>query len=183
MSQTQVIRLSKPQAQIFNSKKRFVLVNAGRRFGKSFVSGAKTLDKCQNHSGKTVIYVAPTFNMARDIMWNGWIKKHIPPEYYEKNESTMTLNFHNGSTFFCRSADNPDRLRGLAADLLIVDEAAMISDDFYDVIRPILSDKYHDGEALYISTPKGYNWFYDLFVKGKENPKNWDCFEFTTIEG
>lgn len=180
---TEVIRLSKPQRDIFCSKKRFKVVNAGRRFGKSFVSGALSFDRCQNYDNKTVIYVAPTLNMARNIMWEGWMKKHIPPQYYEKNEQLMTMKFKTGSMFYCLSAENPDRLRGLAADLLIVDECAMIDDDFIEVVRPLLSDRFHDGEALYISTPMGYNWFYDLFVKGKQNPATWDCFEFTTIDG
>lgn len=183
MSSTEVIRLSKPQRDIFVSKKRFKAVNAGRRFGKSFVSGTLSFDRCQNYNNKTVIYIAPTLNMARNIMWEGWMKKHIPAQYYEKNEQLMTMKFKTGSMFYCLSAENPDRLRGLAADLLIVDECAMIDNDFIEVVRPLLSDKYHDGEALYISTPMGYNWFYDLFVKAKENPEEWDTFQFTTIDG
>lgn len=183
MSETQVIRLSKPQRDIFCSKKRFKIVNAGRRFGKSFVSGTLSFDKCQNNKNKTVIYVAPTLNMARNIMWDGWMKKYIPESYYEKNEQLMVMRFKTGSTFYCLSAENPDRLRGLAADLLIVDEAAMIDASFLEIVRPILSDKYHDGEALYISTPQGYNWFYDMFCDARENPKEWDYWEFTTIDG
>ena len=181
---TTVFRLSKPQAKIFNSPKRFVVVNAGRRFGKSWVAGAKAFDKCQNNKNKNVIYIAPTLNMARNIMWNGWFKDHVPDDYIaQNNEQLMTVRFHTGSTFYCLSAEHPDRLRGLAADLLIVDECAIIDDSFYDVVRPLLSDRFHDGEALYISTPNGYNWFHKLFVKAKENPKTWDCFEYTTIEG
>ena len=142
------------------------------------------MERCINHDKKTVIYIAPTLVMARNIMWDSWIKEHIPDEYIlQKNEQLMTMKFQNGSKFYCLSAEHPDRLRGLAADLLIVDECAMIDDGFYDVVKPLLADRHHDGEALYISTPKGYNWFYDLFMKAKENPLTWDTFQFTTIEG
>lgn len=176
--------LKPPQAKIFLSKKKNRIVNAGRRFGKSWVSGAITMDKCINNPNKVVIYIAPTLTMARNIMWDTWIKEHIPEEYVEqKNEQLMTMKFRNGSRFYCLSAEHPDRLRGLAADLLIVDECAMIDDDFYDVVKPLLADKYHDGEALYISTPKGYNWFYSLFCKAQKDSLNWDTFEFTTLEG
>lgn len=184
MSETTVYRLSNPQIKIFNSPKRFVVVNAGRRFGKSWLAGAKIFDKCQNNKNKNVIYIAPTLNMARNIMWDNWIKEHIPEQYIaKKNEQLMTMEFYTGSKFYCLSAEHPDRLRGLAADLLIVDECAIIDDSFYEVVRPLLSDRFHDGEALYISTPKGYNWFHKLYVKAKENPKTWDCFQYTTIDG
>lgn len=178
------LRLKKNQMKIFNSPKRFVVVNAGRRFGKSYVSGAKALVKLVNQNNKTVIYVAPTQTMARNIMWDNWMKKHLPAEYIErKNEQLMTIQLKNGSMFYCLSAENPDRLRGLAADLLIVDECASIDNSFYDIVRPVLSDKHHDGEALYISTPAGFNWFYDRYQKALQNPDKWDCFQFTTLDG
>ena len=181
---TEIYRLTKPQAKIFSSKKRFKIVNAGRRFGKTWVSGAFITEKAQNHNKKTVIYVAPTLNMARNLMWDTWIKDHIPEEYIKhKNEQNMVMTFHTNSKFYCMSAEHPDRLRGLAADLLIIDECAMIDDDFYDVVSPVLADKHHDGEALFISTPKGYNWFYDLYHFGLKHPESYDCFQFTTIEG
>lgn len=175
--------LTKPQTKIFSSTKKNRIVNAGRRFGKSWLAGAIIMNKCINFENKVVIYIAPTLVMARNIMWDTWIKEHIPEEYYTKNEQLMTMKFHNGSKFYCLSAEHPDRLRGLAADLLIVDECAMIDDEFYDVVKPLLADRHHDGEALYISTPKGYNWFYSLFVKAQKDPLNWDCFEYTTLEG
>lgn len=176
-------KLSAPQSKIFMSKKPNIIVNAGRRFGKSFVSGSKAMDKMVNYDGKVVIYIAPTLNMARNIMWK-WMQDHMPKEYIrEENKSLMTMILKNGSEFYCLSAENPDRIRGLAADLLIVDECAMIDDDFYDIMKPLLADKYHDGEAFYISTPKGYNWFYSLFMKAKKDPVHWDTFEYTTLEG
>lgn len=178
-----VIRLSKPQRDIFMSPKRFKIVNAGRRFGKSYCVGTIAMDKVCNNKKKVVIYVAPTLVMARNVMWK-WIKEHIPQEYIEnKNEQLMTIEFLTGSVFYCMSAQDPDRLRGLAADLLIVDECADISNDFYDIVLPVLADKYHDGEAIYISTPKGYNWFYDRYCDAMEDPENWDYFQYTTYDG
>lgn len=184
MADTTVYRLTPPQAQIFRSRKPNRIVNAGRRFGKSWLAGAVIMDKCLNSRNKVVIYIAPTLNMARNIMWDSWIRDHIPEEYIaRKNEQLMTMVFQTGSKFYCLSAEHPDRLRGLAADLLIVDECAMIDDGFYDVVKPLLADRHHDGEAFYISTPKGYNWFYSLYMKGKKDPLHWDCFQFTTLEG
>ena len=184
MTEIKKFSLTRPQAAIFTSGKRFRVVNAGRRFGKTWLSGAEIMNKCINGDGKIVIYIAPTLVMARNLMWDTWIKEHIPEDYIQhKNEQFMVMTFKNASKFYCLSAEHPDRLRGLTADLLIVDECAMIDNSFYDVIRPIVADKHHDGEALYISTPKGYNWFYDIYCKGLENPLTWDCFEYTTLDG
>ncbi|MBQ0113757.1 MAG: terminase family protein [Bacteroidales bacterium] len=185
MSST-VYRLSAPQAKIVSSTKRFRLVNAGRRFGKTWVSGAVMFKKAMEGNGKIIYYIAPTLDMARDLMWKSWLKKYIPDEYIEKkNEQYLELTFKNGSVITCLSADNPDRLAGKTADLMVVDECALIKNGkyFYDLVQPLLADKYHDGEALYISTPRGYNWFYDVYCDGKSDPIQWDCFEFTTIDG
>lgn len=186
MSNTTIYRLTPPQVKIFSSKKRFKIVNAGRRFGKTWVSGAFIMDKTINHPNKIALYIAPTSQMAKDLMWDTWLKEHVPEEYIErKNEQYMTMELKNGSKIYCLSADKPDRLAGKTADLMIVDECALIGDGehFFNIIQPLLADKYHDGEALYISTPRGYNWFYKVFCKAKENPLDWDAFEFTTIDG
>lgn len=179
-----VYRLTKPQATILSSNKRFIFVNAGRRFGKTWCSGAKVMGKISNKPKSVVWYVAPTQNLARTVFWDGWIKEHVPEEWIaKKNEQLMVMWFKNGSVLYVLSAENPDRLRGSGVDLLIMDECGFIKKEAYDIIRPVLSDKYHDGEAMYISTPKGYNWFYDLYCKAKENPATWDVFEYTTEQG
>ena len=179
------INLTVPQTKIFRSPKRFKIVNAGRRFGKTFLAGAEAMDKGINNEKKIILYIAPTAEMARDLMWD-WLKEHMPEEYISsKNEQFMTMRLRNKSVIHCLSADKPDRLVGKTADLLIVDECALIKNDqhFYDLIQPLLADKYHDGEALYISTPRGYNWFYDVYCEAKKDPVHWDCFQYTTAEG
>lgn len=179
-----IYRLTPPQAKILSSHKRFILVNAGRRFGKSWLAGAAIIEKAVNKDKSSVLYIAPTQVMARNIMWDGWLKEHVPQEWIaRKNEQLMNMELKNGSAIKVLSADNPDRLRGLAADLLVLDECALLNSDTYSVIRPVLSDRYHDGEALFISTPQGYNWFYDLYMSAKATPAEWDVFEYTTQEG
>ena len=180
-----LLDLTPPQSKIFKSKKRFRCVNAGRRFGKTFLGKAEIINCATSGNKKRVLYIAPTAEMARDLMWTE-LKETLPEDYIKnKNEQFMSMELYNGSIIHCLSADNPDRLVGKKADLLIVDECALIdnSKGFYEKLRPILSDKYVDGRALYISTPRGYNWFYDLFCKGQEDKKSWDTFQFTTLEG
>ena len=64
------ITLTPPQGKIKLSKKRYKIVNAGRRFGKSFVSGVEIVDTSLSKENAVIWYVAPTLGMGRDIMWN-----------------------------------------------------------------------------------------------------------------
>lgn len=177
-------KLTRPQATILSSKKRFKVINAGRRFGKSWLSGAAIMDQAVNHPGSVIWYVAPTLGMAKKIMWNTWLLEHIPESYIqEKNKQDMIIRFINGSILYVLSADIPDNLRGPSVDLLIMDECSSMKESAYEVIRPTLSDKYCEGKAIFVSTPDGYNWFYHLYQKGLENPEEYDCFQYTTIEG
>lgn len=181
------LTVTEPQGRIMTCGKRNRIVNAGRRFGKSFFSGYEMMMQAVNFPGSEIMYVAPTLPMARDIMWRGWLKKHVPDIYIEKkNEQMMIMEFKNGSVIQLKSADNEDSLRGTALDLLVLDEAAMYKngDLLWETISINLSD--HMGRALIISTPKGYNWFYDLYQKAKYDPEykdEWEAFQFTTLEG
>ncbi len=177
-------KLSRPQAEILASSKRFQVVCAGRRFGKSWLAGARMLEKAVNKPGAVIWYVAPTRDLAKKIMWDGWLRKNIPDPYVaRKNKLEMTIEFVNGSIIYVLSSDNPDSLRGSGVDLLVMDECRDMKEGTFETVRPVLSDKSVDGEALYISTPNAYNWFYHLFQKGRENPDEYDVFSFTTIQG
>lgn len=188
------IRVTEPQGKIITCKKRFRVVNAGRRFGKSFLAGYEMEMMALNKPGAVVWYVAPTLPTARKVMWNGWIKArdpgtnrpHIPQEFIKKsNEQMMTIEFKNGSMLYLLSATDPDNLRGSGVDLVVFDEAAFMPNGTWEVIRPTLSDKYHEGKALFISTPSGYNWFYDMYIRCQDEKyrDSWESFQFTTIEG
>lgn len=188
------ISVSEPQGRIMLCDKRYRVVNAGRRFGKSYLAGYEMLQMCANKEEAVVWYIAPTLPTARRDMWEGWIKKsdrktripHIPPAYIKKtNEQRMTIEFKNGSMLYLLSASEPDSLRGAGVDLVVFDEAGFMPNDTWEIVAPVLSDKYCEGKALFISTPKGYNWFYDIFMRAKEPEfqSEWESFQFTSIEG
>jgi glutathione peroxidase-family protein len=87
----------------------------------------------------------------------------------------------NGSIIYLRSADNPDSIRGIGLDYVVLDEAADISEEAWKaVIRPTLSDK--EGSAMIISTPKGRGWLYDVYNNAK-HLNDWASWQFTTAEG
>lgn len=173
--------LSKAQQIIAESPMRFRVACCGRRFGKTHLA-IRELARHARFPQRRVWYVAPSYRMAKQIVWKklksrlhsiNWIKKI--------NESDLTLELINGSEISLRGADNYDSLRGVGLDFLVLDEAADIdSEAWYEVLRPTLSDT--GGSALFLGTPKGYNWFKDLYDRAKTQ-RDWISFTFSTLDG
>ena len=176
------MQLTLPQSEIFVSTSRFVSVVAGRRFGKTFLSTGKLLEQAIKSPNRNVWYVAPTYGAAKEIAWDMLIAS-IPPEYIAKtNETSLTLRLINGSVIALKGAEKPNNLRGRALDFVVLDEFAdMRPEAWYEVLRPSLSDR--QGGALFIGTPKGRNHFYDLWAKAKDGAKDWQSFQYTTLQG
>jgi hypothetical protein len=96
-----------------------------------------------------------------------------------KTEHRITLT--NGAVIEWRSADNETSLRGAGLNFLIVDEAARVKDESWHALRPCLSDTL--GKAILISTPKGHNWFYHLFLRGHDPlQKDYQSWQFPSSD-
>ena len=106
----------------------------------------------------------------------------VPPEMFvKKNESELSVELTNGSVIALKGADNADSLRGVSLSSLIVDEAAYVKQDAWEmVLRPALSDQ--GGPAWFITTPAGLNWFHDLWEQAQDQP-DWSTHSYTTIQG
>ena len=175
--------LSKAQNTVALDATRFRVVVAGRRFGKTFLS-IRELCYHAKEPNKDVWYLAPTYKMARGIVWKKLKNKLSDLNWIQKtNETELSIILRNGSTITLKGADNYDSLRGVGLDFIVLDEFADISPDaWYEVLRPTLSDK--QGRALFIGTPKGIgNWAYEIYQNTLEDPKAWSSYSFTTIEG
>ena len=106
------INLRWAQGQIFNSEKRFRLLVAGRRFGKSYLSCIELLKGAIDRPGETFFYCAPTYRMAKDIAWKS-LKKLVPNVWIEsKNETDLRLDLINGSSIELKGTENAMALRG-----------------------------------------------------------------------
>tara|TARA_R110002126_G_scaffold195815_1_gene343628 strand:+ start:50 stop:1285 length:1236 start_codon:yes stop_codon:yes gene_type:complete len=174
--------LSLVQEEVSKDDARFKVVVAGRRWGKSYLS-MHEMAKAARHPGAKVFYVAPTYKMCKQIIWDDLKAKFIACRWAKKiNESDLTITLINGSKIYLRSADNPDNLRGVSMSYLIMDECAMISQKMWtEVCRPALSDQ--QGGAMFITTPQGKSsWVYDLW-QGAHTQDNWSAFQYSTLEG
>ena len=172
------------QGQVFSSKKRFRVLVAGRRFGKSYLSCIELLKAAIERPGETYFYCAPTYRMAKDIAWKT-LKRLVPQVWIKsKNESDLKIELINDSVIELKGTENAMALRGRSLAGVVLDEAAfMDAEVWFEVIRPALADK--QGWALFISTPDGTaSWFYDLWCYCKEDPTDeWKRWCYTTIEG
>ena len=152
------------------NENRFWVQIAGRRTGKSYAAAilafAKLLEPNQQ-----VMVVAPNFSLS-SIIWDYVtdLIKLMNIEVDKFNQKDKVVKLINGSIFRLLSANNRDSLVGRAANLLIIDEAAIIPNDEYYVrdLRPALST-FKDSRCLWISTPRGKgNYLYEYYLRGKD---------------
>ena len=175
--------LSPAQKTIADSNKRFRVLVSGRRFGKTHLA-IRELCKAATQPNRKVFYVAPSYRMAKQIVWEQLKKKLRELRWADRiNESDLSIKLVNGSIICLRGADNEDSLRGVGLDFIVLDEFADIdAKAWHEVLRPTLSDT--GGSALFCGTPKGIgNWAYDIFQHSKTDHDNWQSFQYTTIEG
>lgn len=168
------------QKQVYSDSTRFKVIVAGRRCGKSRLSAVALLVeglKCPQ--GSAVMYVAPTQGQARQIIWD--LLMDLGREVIASSHvNNMDITLINGAKIYVRGSDRPDTLRGVSLTFLVLDEVADIKAETWEkVLRAALSDK--KGKALFIGTPKGRNWFYDMYNLGLDGTdEDWKSWHFTT---
>ena len=154
------------QAEIHKKLKRYNVLVCHRRFGKTVLCVNELLDnalRCDKPMPRFG-YLAPTFKQAKDIAW-GYCRQYthdIPGVQHYEN--TAEIRFaHNGAVLRVYGVgDDPDALRGLYWDGIVLDEyAKMPARVWTEVIRPGLIDR--DGWAIFIGTPMGRNAFCEYY--------------------
>lgn len=164
------------QQKILDSDARFRVVMCGRRFGKSELSQIEIISSAL--MGNSVAYITPTYQLAKTFF-----AKLIKIITFENNKSDLIINFPNGGSVQFYTGERLDSLRGRKFHLVVIDEASFIpnlEDGWLNSIRPTLTD--YKGRAIFLSTPKGKNYFYSLYLKGLESESDWQSFKFTTYD-
>ena len=125
-------------------------------------------------------YVAPLFNQAKDVAWI-YLKHYARPLLAKPpNESELYVELINGARIRLYGADNPDRLRGIYLDDVVLDEYADMHPAVWpEVIRPLLADR--RGRATFIGTPKGRNAFHEIYTRALTDP-DWSTFMLKASE-
>jgi len=166
------------QRRVAQDDARFRVLACGRRWGKTRLGSALCLETGLN--GGRAWWVAPSYPVSSV----GWrlvrrLAAQVPGTEIRQVERIATLP--GGGTVQVRSADNPDSLRGEGLDFLVMDECAFIKEAAWsEALRPSLSDR--EGRALFISTPKGRNWFWREYQKGLASEPGYSSWRFETSD-
>lgn len=153
------------------STKRYSALVAHRRAGKTvaplnkLIKGALTCTRKEPRFA----YVAPFYAQAKDVAWN--YLKHFsrPIPGVEFNEAELRADYPNGGRVRLYGADNPDRLRGLYFDGVVLDEYGSMRPSVWDaVVQPTLSDR--GGWADFCGTPNGRNHFCMIYENAVNDP-------------
>lgn len=177
------------QKEVAAAAERFKVLNWGRRSGKSTFAFIHTYLEAVFKQGRYFI-VTRNSVQARNIYWNDVVKLYLPSEgkdkakgfHYQDQSLTVTFPYleipelgvkHDTSKppsrIEFKSADEPDSLRGVGIDGVVIDEYAFMKngiDMWNKILRPALADR--EGWAIFISTPDGiYNHFFDLVTRAQ----------------
>jgi hypothetical protein len=176
----------KEQIKFHTSGARFRFANCGRRFGKSTMA-ARDLEPKLFMRDRNNWIVAPTYDLGEKefrVIWNDLIlgrklgrNKDIK-KAYNKKQGNMYIQFPWNTILEVRTADQPEMLVGDSLDHVIMSEAAKHkADTWIKYIRPSLADRH--GSADFPTTPEGYNWLYDEWMRGQdENEPDYASWKF-----
>ena len=149
---------------------RFVVLVAHRRFGKTIVSVTQIIRRAARDkiANGVYAYVAPYRNQAKSIAWE-YLKRYTSQLSNRKvNEQELSIVLPGNITIRIFGADNPDALRGMYFDGVVLDEVAQMRRALWtEIIRPALADR--KGWALFIGTPKGANLFHELYLQAQKD--------------
>ena len=179
--QTNIV-LPKPhknQAKVLESKARFKVLMSGRRWGKSLICQVITCIEAMQ--GKRVAYITPTYQLAK--VFFDELARLMPSNIAIPNRSDLTFKLISGGEIRFFTGERLDNLRGLKFHYAIIDEASYIpnlEEGWQNSIRPTLTD--YQGKAIFLSTPRGKNYFYSLFLNGINANSDWESFKFSTYD-
>ena len=169
------------QQQVWADNKRFQVVAAGRRTGKSRYAAWKLIVKGLEAKRGQIFYVAPTQGQARDIMWQALLEVGHPV-ISSSHVNNLQIKLVNGITIALKGADRPETMRGVSLYYLVMDEYADMKPEVWEqILRPALADL--KGDALFIGTPMGRNHFYDLHQYASiSKDEDWQGYHFTSYD-
>jgi hypothetical protein len=153
---------------IIGSAAKYHVACVGRQFGKSLMAINLSLYWMINDGPVKVLWISPTYSQTSKVQKE--IMQAIGGSNIVKNcnYSSNYITLKNGSEIIFRSAEKYDNIRGLTVDYGILDEAAFMKEDAWkEAIKPVFLVR--GKKVLFISTPKGKNWFHELYQLARSN--------------
>ena len=167
------------QEKILTSEARFKVAVCGRRFGKT-EAGKQAILRRFWERGRCW-WLSPTYQMAGQV-WRDFKEANRWIPGVSISEAERRIDLPNGGMLAIRSTHYADNLRGEGLDLAVLDEAAFMDATVWpEVVRPMLLERH--GDALFLSSPNGRNWFWALYQLGlDETQDRWRSFRYTSYD-
>ena len=162
------------QLDVHKNRKRFSVLVCHRRFGKSVLSINELIKTAADKPRSLCAFIAPTYRQGKSIAWE-YLKFYTNPLLKiggSRNESELRIDLFNGSRIQIFGADNPDSIRGMGFDAVVLDEYAIMSPRVWtEIVRPAVADKL--GWVLFIGTPMGHNQFWEVYDYALRGHHDW----------
>lgn len=156
------------------------MVNSGRRWGKSLFGEVQLIEPALQ--GFPTAWFSPTYRMLAEV-WRD-VREKVKPIQKRINQQQHRIELVTGGVIEMWSLDQADTARGRKYKRVVIDEAAMVKglrDAWQMVIRPTLTD--YIGDAWFLSTPKGLNYYYTLYALGQDPQQTeFKSWTFPTID-
>jgi hypothetical protein len=157
-----------------------------RRYGKDLTFTHQTHKLAQRRVGM-YLHMLPNHKQARKVIWDGFTNEGVPiidavfpgATRISKNDTEMKIRLRSGSLWQLVGSDYYDSIVGANPAGLVMSEAALSDPRAWNYFRPMLAG--NGGWAAFFSTPRGYNWFYDLLKYAKTDIM-WDWSHLTAYE-
>ena len=175
------LHLHPGQQQILASRARFRVISAGRRFGKTLLATEwLALEPGGAIEGKPVAFFSPSYKLLLEV-WDNF-ERTLKPAIKKANKTEMRIELITGGTIDFWTLEDRDAGRGRKYARVVIDEAAharYLKDAWEQAIAPTLTD--YQGDAWFISTPRGLNFFHELFQRGDDPSRpDWASFHMPT---
>ena len=175
------LALHSGQQRIWSSPHRYRVIAAGRRFGKTLLAVEwLALAKGGAIDGGKVGFFAPSYKLLLEV-WHS-MERTLKGVTRKANKTEMRMELITGGTIDFWTLEDVDAGRGRKYHRIVIDEAAHarnLKDAWEKAIAPTLTD--YRGAAWFISTPKGLNFFHDLYRRGDDpDYPDWAAFQMPT---
>lgn len=169
---------------------RYVVIRAGRRFGKSALALNLVFREAINTPGRYWI-IAPEYKQAKSIYWRDLVDAYIPQQLIiKKNDNELILEIRTlveGKTSIIefKGSDNENSLRGAGLNGVVLDEYAFQKEHIWDkIVSPMLIQT--NGWAMFITTPNGvanhFKKFWDEAVAHESQKNDYAAYEASCKE-
>jgi hypothetical protein len=164
----------RPQFVGFHDRRaRFACIVTHRRAGKTVAcihDLYRDAQRCVKERPRFA-YLSPFFRQSKAVAWD-YLRAaagRLPKGAARTHETELRVDYENGGQVRLYGADNPDALRGIYLDGVVLDEYADMDPRVWsEIIRPALADR--EGWAVFIGTPRGRNNFFEVWRRAQAEP-------------